>query len=110
MIVQVFFWITEKEKSFQVHGYQISTYSWILFYVEIKNIKVRVFNVIQTYISNECCKKKLKEHDGITTTLNAKELECMLLWLNELYDKLQFILKKNYTFNQYSKLCVYMKT
>ena len=54
--------------------------------------------------------KKLKEHDGITTTLNAKELECMLLWLNELYDKLQFILKKNYTFNQYSKLCVYMKT
>ena len=44
--------------------------------------------------STNVVRKKLKEHDGITTTLNAKELECMLLWLNELYDKLQFILKK----------------
>ena len=39
----------------------------------------------------------MKEHDGITTTLYAKELECMLLWLNELYDKLQIILKKKTT-------------
>ena len=61
----------------------------------MKNINVLVFNVIQTYIFNECLKKKkLKEHDGITTTLGSKEPECMLLWLNELYDKLQFILKK----------------
>ena len=48
----------QKEKSFQVSGYQVSTNSYILFYVAMKNIYPRVFNVIQTYIFNECCKKK----------------------------------------------------
>ena len=63
--------------------------------VEMENIKLRLFNFIQTYIFNECCKKEIERtRRDNNDPQSKKELECMLLWLNELYDKLQFILKK----------------